>query len=319
MNYRCLGATGLTVSEIGFGTWGIGGTAGGSVAYGATDDAQSRRALRRALDLGITFYDTSDFYGFGHSEDLLGEIFSAVRDRVVIATKGGLLDAAGTVDVSPGHLRRALEGSLRRLRTDYVDLYQLHSPSLDAVHDDTIAALEAFVAEGKARAFGISVRAPDDGIAAVQQHGFKSVQVNFNLADQRVVENGFFGLCERQDVGVIVRTPLCFGFLTGQYAPEGAFEAHDHRARWSVEQREKWARAGEMLPAAVGAGTQATPAQTALRFCLSYPCVSTAIPGMLTEEQVEENVRASAMGRLSGAERNACEQLYRRHTFFVSR
>src|SRR5437899_9108690 len=125
MNYRALGDTGLRVSEIGFGTWGLGGDTGGAISYGPTSDETSRAALRCALDEGINFFDTSDLYGFGHSEELLGEVFGDCRDQVVIASKGGFVDAVKQ-DFSPMHLRNALEKSLRRLRTDYVDLYQLH-------------------------------------------------------------------------------------------------------------------------------------------------------------------------------------------------
>ncbi|MCX7885937.1 MAG: aldo/keto reductase, partial [Verrucomicrobiae bacterium] len=116
MNMRPLGHTGLIVSEIGFGTWGIGGD-----AYGPTDDEESRRALERAFERGICYYDTADLYGDGHSETLLGEVFERRRDRVVIATKAGFVDRSGRQDFSPSHLRRALAGSLQRLRSDYVD------------------------------------------------------------------------------------------------------------------------------------------------------------------------------------------------------
>src|SRR5256885_488352 len=114
MRYRALGSTGIRVSEIGFGAWGIGGNAAGAVAYGPTSDAESLRALRRGFDAGITFFDTADFYGFGHSEEVLGAAFADVRAQVVIATKVGMLDAQGTQDFSPAHVRRALEQSLRR-------------------------------------------------------------------------------------------------------------------------------------------------------------------------------------------------------------
>ena len=168
MKYRRLGATGLKVSEIGFGAWGIGGDVNGSVAYGPTDDNDSRRALQRAFELGITFYDTADFYGFGHSEELIGQALRDVRAQVVIATKVGLLDATGRYDFTRRHIKHSIEGSLRRLGTDYVDLYQLHSPPIDSLDDGVLATLQLLQAEGKIRAFGISVRSPDEGLVAIE-------------------------------------------------------------------------------------------------------------------------------------------------------
>src|SRR5690348_6794459 len=125
MRYRSLGKSGLTVSEIGFGAWGIGGRTAGETSYGETDDQRSRAALDRAFDLGITFFDTANVYGDGHSETLIGEAFAQKRDRVVIGTKAGLIRFGEAPDFSPEALRRSLAGSLKRLQSDYVDLFQL--------------------------------------------------------------------------------------------------------------------------------------------------------------------------------------------------
>src|SRR5207249_10447963 len=131
-----LGQTALEISEIGFGAWGIGGASAGAVSYGPTDDGESLRALRRAFDLGVTFYDTADLYGHGHSEQLIGAAFRDIRTRVVLATKVGFLAPYGPQDFSPRHVRTALEGSLRRLQTDYVDVYQLHNPPMDLLRSN---------------------------------------------------------------------------------------------------------------------------------------------------------------------------------------
>jgi aryl-alcohol dehydrogenase-like predicted oxidoreductase len=315
MRYRRFGHTRLRVSEIGFGTWGLGGTHGGSVAYGPTDDGQSLAALRRAFDLGINFYDTSDFYGFGHSEDLLGEAFAGLRRHVVLATKAGFVDAQKQ-DFSPRHLQTALDASLRRLRTDHVDLFLLHSPPLEALErtSETWDCVENLRGLGKARAIGISVRSPEDGLAAVAQFAPDAIEVNFNLADQRAVQNGLFERCAHQGIGVIVRTPLCFGFLTGAFASQESFEASDHRRRWSPEQRARWNEATELFRA--GAAVQ-TPAQFALRFCLSHAGVNTTIPGMLCAEHVDENAAASELGPLSSNELSRIGALYESQTFFL--
>ena len=321
MRYRTLGATGIRVSEIGFGAWGIGGSSNGAVAYGPTDDETSRRAVRSAVECGVNFFDTADFYGFGHSETVLGNALRDVRGNVVIATKAGMLSTSGEQDFSPEYLRRSLEKSLFRLRTDYIDLFQLHSPPIDLLlrDDRYMATLERLRREGSIRAYGISARSPGDALIAVRDLGFRSVQVNFNLLDQRAMENGLFDLCQSEGVGIIGRTPLCFGFLTGQYSAAAQFDPNDHRSRWSLEQRERWASALGLFLAKVKSSAEQTPAQFALRFCLSFAAISTVIPGMLTEEHVKENALASGLGALSDFERTAIVEVYRGSRFFVER
>lgn len=319
MRYRTLGSTGIRVSEIGFGTWGLGGTARGSVAYGPTDDAESIRALRAAIEAGIDFFDTADFYGFGHSEAVLGAALRGVRDRVAIASKAGMVDARGAQDFSPRHLRRALEQSLTRLDTDYIDLYQLHSPPIDLLKADDriVAELERFRRDGKIRAYGLSARSPDDALVAVKQLGFGCVQVNFNLVDQRATENGLFDACAAQNAGVIARTPLCFGFLTGRYSDATRFDELDHRNRWSKEQRERWSNALGHFVTTIARQPGQTPAQFALRFCLSFQAVCTVIPGMLTEDHVHENAAASELGALPAKECADIAGVYRESSFFI--
>jgi len=312
MQYRQLGQTGMRVSEIGFGTWGLGGT-----AYGPTDDRESLRALRRAFDAGVTFYDTADLYGSGHSETLLGQALAPMRSHVVITTKAGFLSDGTVQDFSRAHLEQALTASLGRLRTGYVDLFLLHSPALDTLRaDDGIpTTLESIKRQGLSRAVGVSVRSPEDGLAVVREFNVDCIEVNFNLSDQRAVENGLLDMCEHTGVGVIVRTPLCFGFLTGAYE-QTQFAASDHRGRWSPAQRQRWHEAHEVFRTNYA---RQTPAQSALRFCLSYPGVSTVIPGMLTCEHVDENTAASDLGALHEDDRQRMEALYRDQSFFVGK
>ena len=316
MRQRQLGRSGLAVSEIGFGAWGIGGNKDGAVAYGPTDEAQSLDALSAALDAGINFFDTADLYGFGESERLIGKAFASRRDRVVIASKGGMLDPQGRQDFTPGHLATSLEASLKRLGTEYVDLYQLHGPALDQL-DGLITPMDALRRQGKARAIGISLRAPEDGKRALELYPFDSVQVNFNLLDQRAVDSGLMELCQQRGAGIIVRTPLCFGFLTGGYSATQNYDASDHRSRWNIEQRKVWASAYELFSGIKGRAD--TPAQFALRFCLSFDAVSSVIPGMLTRAHVEENAGASNGPALGAAEIGRIGNIYHSHRFFVGR
>jgi len=313
---RRLGRSGLTVSEIGFGAWGIGGNKDGAVAYGPTDEAQSLDALAAALDAGINFFDTADLYGFGESERLIGRAFAAHRDRVVIASKAGMLDAAGRQDFAPAHIARSLEGTLERLRTDHVDLYQLHGPSPEQL-DGILDTMDTLRREGKARAIGISLRSPEEGERALALYPFDAVQVNFNLLDQRVLDTGLMDRCKEQGAGVIVRTPLCFGFLTGEYSATQDYDASDHRSRWNVEQRRVWSSAYQLFSGVKGRAD--TPAQFALRFCLSFDAVSSVIPGMLTREQVRENAAAGDGPVLGPAEMGRIREIYRSQRFFVGR
>ena len=136
MQYRPLGDSGILVSEIGFGAWGIGGLVRDSIAYGPTDDAMSQRAVQAAFDAGVTFYDTAALYGYGHSEELLGRTLHSVRDRVVFSTKAGYVDFSGKQDFSPHGLRSSLEDSLHRLKTEYIDVFQLHDPPIALLEQD---------------------------------------------------------------------------------------------------------------------------------------------------------------------------------------
>lgn len=318
MHFRNLGRTGLAVSEIGFGGWGIGGARGGHASYGPTDDRESASALLRALDLGVNLFDTSDIYGHGHGESLIGRTLGPFRRKVVITSKTGYVDSSGKQDFSAERIRRSAEESLKRLQTDYIDLYQLHDPPMKLLRADprVVGAMDDLLASGLIRAIGVSVRSPDDGLTAVREFGFKNIQVNFNMVDQRAVQNGLFDLCAQNGIGVICRTPLSFGFLTGKYSADTEFGEGDHRRAWSGEQRAMWATSFERF-ATVVQGQGQTSAQTALRFCLSYPAVSTAIPGMLNPRHVEENAAASDLGPLPAGERQSIERIYSQNTFFL--
>lgn len=301
MRYRNLGHTGISVSEIGFGTWGLGGN-----SYGPVDDYVSERTLKFAFASGINFYDTSDLYGNGNIEEILGRAFREVRHRIILATKVGTLPHTGfhmPQDFSTPYIEKAAEASLKRLHTDYIDLYQMHSPPRELLEngDCALEALRKLQQQGKIRTFGISVRSPDDGLVAIRKYNFPVVQVNFNLIDHRAIENGLLRLAKRRDTGIIARTPLCFGYLSGKLTGNEKFEGLDHRLNWPKEQLERWARAPNLF-AFLNQGKRCTSAQLALRFCLDQESISTVIPGMMNCGEVEENIKAGTLVGLSTEE-----------------
>lgn len=319
MKYRVLGRTGLTVSEIGFGAWGIGGRTTGTTSYGDTDDRTSLAALARALDRGITFFDTSAAYGDGHSEALIGEAFAGRRDGIVIATKAGYDSWDRPPDFSADAVVASAEKSLKRLRSDYIDLLQLHNPTAAAMRDDRLhEALGRLQAAGKIRAWGLSAKSPAEAIEALKTFSAPVVQANFNMMDVRAIDSGLLSEVERLGAGFIGRTPLCFGFLSGTIGRDTVFPPGDHRLGWSRAQLDNWIDGAGDLLSALGAAAGTAGAQAALRFCLAFPAVSTIIPGILTQEEADQDAAASADGPLPAEAVEAILAINRRRQFFVA-
>lgn len=318
MQYRPLGATGINVSVIGFGAWGIGGQTPGATSYGRTDDAVSRRALNEAFDQGITFYDTASVYGDGHSEELIGECFAGRRDQVVIATKAGITSSFRGYDFSADALRDSLDASLRRLRSDYVDLFQLHNAGADVVmrQPHILDLLHKLRDQGKIRAFGFSTPSPQDAVDLLDVAGTAAFQINFNLLDWRAVDLGLFDRARERRIAIIARTPLAFGFLAGQIAKDTVFGPADHRSRWPREKIASWLDAADAIFAALTrTGYQSDRAAAALRFCMSFDAVATIIPGMLSPTEVTANVAACNEGPLDPSQLKSVESVYRLHQF----
>lgn len=317
MHYRRLGRTAMMVSEIGFGGWPIGGQRWGSV-----EDEDSLRALEQAFDLGLNFYDTADVYGHGHSEELIGQAFASKRPNVVIATKAGVDFYAGEPskhNFSAEYIRTALERSLERLRTDYVDVLQLHNPPQKLAKDgriwETLADLRR---EGKVRFFGISARTANDALTylkaadAGDEHSRRfgdTLQVAFNLLDQEAAAKGVFVEAYRQDWGIIARVPLASGMLTGKYAGDHYFTPDDFRSMWSPGRLKETARRVEALRFLVRPPSESMT-QAALAFVLSQEAVSTVITGAKTEAQVEENARAPELAPLSQDDLRRAQELW---------
>jgi len=292
VNHRTLGRTGLSISEIGFGAWAIGGNAFGN-SYGPTDDAESTRAIRRAFELGCTFFDTADVYGHGHSEALLGAALHDVRDHVIIATKVGanLYSPDLRLDFTPGYLRMAVERSLERLHTDHIDLLQLHNPPMNLIAaPGTYEPLEELKREGLIRFYGVSVHPPEEGVAAVQVTRPDTVQIVYNLA-RRDAEDTFLPTALAANVGVIAREPLANGFLAGRYDAASTWERGDIRSRMPRPYVAQMSALGQRVRE-VAEQSGVTAPQLALKFVLDRPEIACAIVGMKTVQQVEENLNS---------------------------
>ena len=319
MKYRYLRSTDLKISEIGFGAWGIGGNKNNSLSYGPTNDNVSHDALKEAYDCGINFFDTSPLYGFGHSEKLIGKTFKNYRDKIIILTKVGYTDYSGNSDFSTKYITDSLEKSMKRLKTDYIDIYQLHDPSFKLIKNSSeiLDVMLTLKKEGKIRYFGISTRTQEESLNIIDENYFNCMQINFNLIDQRAIENNLFKKCKQNNIGIICKTPLSFGFLTGNILLNNNFHKNDHRNRFSPEQLRIWSTAIKKFLKEYRNDIKNTNAQISLRFCLSFSEISTVIPGMLTKEQVKENIISSQLGSFPEEIINQFKKIYKDNTFYL--
>lgn len=299
MKYRDFGKTGIKVSEIGFGARALGGNEHGN-SYGPTDDKTSLDAIARAIDLGCNFIDTADVYGWGHSEELIGRAIKNKRDRLIIATKGGsdFYQGQGFQTFTPTYIRYALEKSLDRLRTDYVDVYQLHNPPMRLLNrEDTYDILRDLKKEGKIRSWGVSVFDAIEALTALSVGKPDCLQVAFSVFSARPAEK-LFPKSFEQGCAIIAREPLANGFLTGKYERNCQFPPGDVRSQWPPDYVYARARAASKLAFLTHDGLL-TQAQAALKFALSEPAVAVVIPGIKTPEQADENMSASDFPPLS--------------------
>lgn len=321
MQYRTLGRTGLKVSELGFGAWAIGGNQHGN-SYGSTDDATSVAAVTRAVEQGCNFFDTADVYGFGHSEELLAQGLQEAGklNDVIIATKvGGNFYSGKTVtDFSTGYVKVALEQTLRRLKRDYIDLYQLHNPSRPFIENGQIfEVMEELKAAGKIRHYGVSIHTVAEGLACIKNGKPDTIQIVWNMFSLSQSENpaeDLFPLALEKNIGVIAREPLANGFLAGTQRMDTQYEPGDIRATWPVNYRSYKIRLAEnlrFLERRQDSGQEPrSMAQAAIRFALDAPAVSTVICGMKTAQQVDENFYASSIAALTSEEREKINRVF---------
>ena len=307
MKTRRLGKTGLQVSELGFGGWAVGGNAF-SNSYGETDDNVSRSALRRALELGVTLFDTADVYGQGHSEALLGEVLSQWDGpHPIVVTKGGInfyrKDGTLEPDWTPYALAHAVQQSLARLRRETLDVFLLMNPPVRELDRFRVwETLEALRRAGKVRHYGASVAEPEDGVWLLQNDRPVDVlEVGYSLFYQGATTE-LLPLARKRKVGILAREPLANGFLTGKYGPDAKFTPGDIRAALPPEYVAAMADTAANLDF-LRRGGERTPPQAALRFVLDDPAVSCVVVGAKTPAQVEENVGAGAVAAVDADER----------------
>ena len=317
MKLRSLGSTGFEISTVSFGAWAIGGT------WGDVDDTESLRALHRAVDLGVNFFDTADVYGDGRSERLLARLKSERREPILIATKVG---RRVSPHVAEGYtfenLSAWVERSLQNLHTEALDLLQLHCPPTDVYYrPEVFEALDRLVSAGKVRHYGVSVERVEEALKAIEYPGVESVQIVFNVLRQRPAD-WFLRRAAERNVGVLARLPLSSGLLTGKLTATSTFAPDDHR---SFNRRGEAFDRGEtfsgleyelglsvvdelreMLPPGM------TLANLSLRWILDHEAVTAVIPGAKRPDQVEQNVVAAELPPLSADVVSKIRDLYER-------
>ncbi len=326
MKYRRLGQTDLLISEVGFGVWSVATT-----WWGVRDIALGRRLLRQAYDLGINFYDTADVYGNGRGETMLAEALEGIpRDKVIIATKfgydfyryGGQRQGHGELpqDFSSSYVRKALEESLRRLGTDYVDLYQVHNPRLSALErDELFATLEELQRQGKVRYIGVAL-GPDigweeEGLYAMTQRKVSSLQIIYSILEQQPARR-FFPVARETGCGLLSRVPHASGLLDGTYRPGMTFPPGDHRAHRRQGWLERSLRKVERVTFLWEAEMARTIGQAAIQFCLSEPTISSVLPNITSEKELKEFAAAPHTPPLTPEEVARLHHLFD-HDFFL--
>lgn len=302
MKHRTLGKSGLEVSEIGFGCMSL-----------PAADTDAVRILQRALDEGVTLFDTADLYDHGRNEAVVGRALKGRRAQVVLATKVGnrwRADGSGWDWVpSRSYILGAVHDSLRRLSTDYIDLYQLHGGTLEDPIDDIIDAFEQLQQQGVIRAYGISSIRPAVIREYVRKSGITSVMMQYSLLDRRP-EEATLDLLHAHDVRVIARGPLARGWLSGRPAPDRTEGYLDHAAEQLLTVREGLSALADDTRSA---------AQLALRYPLAHPAVATVIPGVSRLEQLLENAAAGCLPDLTPEELSGIQRLAPAHRYQAHR
>ena len=315
MRTRPLGRTGFEVSTVSFGAWAIGGT------WGPVSDDESLAALRRALELGINFFDTADVYGDGRSERLLARLRKDTGAAFRVATKAGRRAQPHTAAAySLASLTGYIERSLKNLEVDAIDLLQLHCPPTDVYYmPEVFDGLDRLVRDGKLRFYGVSVERVEEALKAIEYPGVQSVQIIFNMFRQRPADV-FFARARERKVGILARLPLSSGMLAGKMTAASTFASDDHRAfnreGAAFDRGETFSGVDYSVGLAVVEELRPlvppgiTMAQLALAWILEHEAVTCVIPGAKRPAQVDDNARAADVAPLPAELRARIDQLY---------
>ena len=318
MQYRELGRTGWKVSALSFGAWAIGGT------WGPVQEEESLAALRRALDLGVNFFDTADVYGDGLSERLIAKLRRQTNQPIHVATKAGRrLDPHTASGYNRANLTAFVERSLKNLETEALDLLQLHCPPTEVYYmPEVFGVLDDLVQAGKIHYYGVSVEKVEEALKAIEYPNVQSVQIIFNLFRQRPADL-FFQQAQLRRVGILARVPLSSGMLTGKFTRESKFNSEDHRVfnrsgeafdrgeTFSGVDYETGLTAVDELRKICPPGMSLT--QFALRWILMFEAVTCAIPGAKRPAQAEENFSAADLPPISDEVMTAARSIYEQH------
>ena len=323
MKYRKLGRSGIKVSEIGFGAWTIGLDWWGK----KIEDDEAIKMLRRAYDLGINFYETADMYGNGKSEKMISQAFKDMRDEVVYSTKWGY-DMYDAIQIghnelpqkhNPEFLKYALQQSLNRLQTDYIDVYSLHNPKMDAIENDKLfASIDYMVKKGTIKSHGVALGPAigwkDEGLEAIEKRNITCLQTVYNILEQDPARD-FMQAAERRNVGIMVRVPDASGLLTGKVNTDTKFDKNDHRSfrkqEFIIEAMQK---IENMRPLASSKGWNIT--ELAIKFILSQKQISVILPTMISIEEIELFTSLSDGKYLNSTEIARMEEMYEKN-FYV--
>ncbi len=294
MKYRKLGKSGIKVSEIGFGAWTIALDWWGK----KIEEDEAKRMLKKAYDVGINFFETADMYGKGKSERLIGEVFKDMRNEIVISSKYGYdfsqVEQIGHAELpqqfDPEFTKKALNASLERLKTDYIDVYGLHNPKLNHIRDDsTFNALDGLISEGKIKslqvALGPAIGWTKEGLEAMDKKNVTAVQTVYNILEQ-TPGNELLDKAEKQDVGILVRVPDASGILTGKITADTVIPSNDHRKDRKKEWRmEALKKVEQLRPIAERNGLNIT--EFAIKFILSKNAIGSVLPTVINEEEIQ--------------------------------
>lgn len=313
---RTLGRSGIEVSAMGLGCWAIGGEQyrdGKAVGWGKVDDAESIRAIQCGIELGVTFFDTADVYGSGHSEKVLGQAIKGKRDRLVIASKFGFTFNEGTTEAlgqqaDPDYISSCCENSLKRLQTDHIDLYQFHLGGYAIEKAAQVRdVLEKLIDAGKIRSYGWSTDGPDQARFFAKGKNCAAIQQRLNILEGNLET---LAVCEDNNLASVNRGPLAMGILTGKFNPDSKIPANDVRHRWDLKhgpQADYFKKLDAIRDILTSDGR--TLAQGALAWLWAKSEKTIPIPGFKTVKQIEENTKAMQHGPLTEPQMKQIEEL----------